>query len=218
MVMSPTEQKIDDFFSKYPEIHHARRQMLIYAGEDPPGVFYLVSGQVKQYAINDAGAESIVNMYQEPAVMPISWAINHKPNNYFYECFSDVTARKAPSGDFEEFLRANPDVVYELLGKIYASVDDLHTRMAYMMGETARNRVIMELILECKKYGIKKPDGSYVLKIHESDIAARTGLSRETISRHMSQISNMGLIQVGRKEIVIRDIQLLEKELDQTLA
>ncbi|NCU39129.1 helix-turn-helix domain-containing protein, partial [Candidatus Saccharibacteria bacterium] len=69
---------------------------------------------------------------------------------------------------------------------------------------------------DCKKYGVQRPDGSYILNLHENDIAARTGLTRETISRHLSHINHGKLIQIGRKNIIIKDIALLEKELGKT--
>lgn len=218
MMKSPTQQKIDDFYSKYPERRFARGQIIVYAGDDPPGIFYLTSGQIKQYGITESGNETIVKFYKEPAIVPLSWAVNRTHNNYFYECFSDVIMRRAPADEVEKFLRSNPDVVYNLLSRVFASAEDLYARMASMMGESARDRMIMELIFDCKKYGVQQPDGSYVLNLHESDIAARTGLSRETISRHLSQISHGNLVKVGRKNIIISNVELLEKELGKDTA
>jgi CRP/FNR family transcriptional regulator len=213
MIKPPTQQTIDDFFSNYPERQLAKGQILIHAGDNPPGVFYLASGQIKQYSITDSGAEIIVKFYKESAIVPLSWAVNRTLNNYFYECFSDVVIRKAPVSEVEEFLRGNPDVVYDLLKRAYVSIEDLYARMASTMGESARNRMLLQVIQDCKKYGVQRPDGSYILNLHENDIAARTGLTRETISRHLSQINHGKLIQIGRKNIIIKDIALLEKEL-----
>lgn len=210
---SPVQQKIDEFYSKYPERHFTKGQILIYAGDDPPGIFYLTSGQVKQYDITESGNETIVKVYKAPSILPLSWLINRTHNKYFYECFTDATIRSAPVDIVDVFLRDNSDVTYDLLSSAYAGMEDLYTRLIYAMGESAQNRTIMELLLECKKYGVQQPDGSYVLNIHESDIAARTGLSRETISRHLSSIIPNDLVTVGRKNITIRDIELLENEL-----
>ncbi|NCU38622.1 Crp/Fnr family transcriptional regulator, partial [Candidatus Saccharibacteria bacterium] len=173
----PAKQTIDDFFSSYPERHVAKGQILIHAGDDPPGVFYVASGQIKQYAITDSGAEIIVKIYKESAIVPLSWAVNRTRNNYFYECFSDVIIRKAPVSEVEEFLRNNPDFVFDLLKRAYASIEDLYARMTSAMSESARNRMLLQIIQDCKKYGVQRPDGSYILNLHENDIAARTGLT-----------------------------------------
>lgn len=213
---SQAQQKINDFFSQYPERHLAKGQILIHAGDTPPGIFYIASGQLKQYTITDSGNEIIVKLYKQPAIVPLSWALNRTQNEYFYEAFSDVVVRKAPVEKLEQLLKNNADIVYDLLKRSHTTIEDLYTRIASTMGGSTRTRMLVEVINDCKKYGTRQPDGSYVLNLHENDIAARTGLSRETISRHLSQIDHGKLIQITRKNIVIKDIALLEKELGKT--
>ncbi len=210
--------KFEAFFSSYSARRLPKGQILIYGRDEPPGIFYLSAGQIKQYDINEQGHELIVSVYKEPTIFPVEYALNHTPNRYFYESFTDVIVRRAPREYVEQFLKTNPDVVYELLSKVYSGLEDMQIRMAYMMGGSARNRVLVELLLDCKRYGIHMPDGTHILQIHESEIAARTGLTRETVSRQLSAIAAEKHIAVNRKEIIIRDLDLLNKELNNNIS
>jgi CRP-like cAMP-binding protein len=70
-----------------------------------------------------------------------------------------------------------------------------------------------ELLIECRRFGEKQADGSYVLKTNEVGLASRSGLSRETVSREMGKIKEYAWIDVGQGRIVVKDVALLEQAL-----
>ena len=49
----------------------------------------------------------------------------------------------------------------------------------------------------------------------ESDLGARAGLSRETVSREMNKLVNENLVKVTRGRIIVDDIGKLEIKLGQ---
>ena len=51
----------------------------------------------------------------------------------------------------------------------------MQRRMAHLMGGTARSRLLFELINEAKRFGGRDKTGSYVLKMSESELGARSG-------------------------------------------
>lgn len=209
-------RKIEGFFAKYPLRRFKKGQILVYAGDDPPGVFHLVSGQVRQYDITESGDEVVVNVFKPPAYFPMSWVINKTPNQYFYETATPVTLRQAPAPEALKFLKDNHDVMFDLLSRVYSGSDGLLRRMAHLMGGTARSRTIFELINECRRFG-KDQDGIYVIEINESELAARAGLSRETVSRELHKLKEKGLVDTSRNSISIKNLKRLEKELGSSL-
>ena len=206
-------RKIEEFFAKYPLRYFDKSQILIYAGDEPPGIFHLVTGQVRQYDITDRGEEVVVDVFKSPAFFPMTWAINKTPNQYFFETAMPTEIRMAPAGDVVTFLKANHDVTYDLLSRLYSGTDGMQRRMAYLMGGSGRSRVLFELIVECKRFGKKQEDGSYILTMHEDELARRSGLSRETINRQLAKLKIMKLLDITHKEFIIKDLKQLEKEL-----
>lgn len=210
-------KKVEQFFGRYPLRTFSKGQILIYAGDDPQAIQYLVNGRVQQYDISYRGDEVVVNIYQPPAFFPMSWAINRMPNKYFFQTLTDVELRQAPPEDVLDFLKSNPDVMLDLTSRLYSGMDGLIRRMAHLMGGSANSRLLYELLIECKRFGTPEKDGSYRLDVNEGELANRTGMSRETVSRQIKSLKEQKLITVSRKGLVLRDVAAIERKLGSNL-
>ena len=216
MVTQVTE-KVRLFFEKYPVREFSKQQILIQAGEEPAGVFYLVAGRVNQYDISVSGAEVVVNVFQPPAFFPMSWAINKAPNLYFFEAAVDVVVHQAPAADVVEFLRREPDVLFDLLSRVYRGSDGLLRRLAHLMGGDAKSRLLFEIVIAAYRFG--KPDDKGVthLPFKEGELAKHSGLARETVNRLIQGFKADGLVEVGGNGLTIPDVAKLEAQLGTAL-
>jgi CRP-like cAMP-binding protein len=201
-------KKIEGFFSTYPARSYRAGQILIHAHDNPAHVFRIVEGRIKQYDISYRGDEIVLNTFKSPAFFPMSYAINHTPNVYFYEAESDVTLQPAPIGEAVEFIKANPDIVFDLLSRVYKGTDGLLGRLAHLMGGSARSRVLHELLIESRRFG--RPTGRGVsISLTESDLGAHAGLARETVSREIHKLKADGLITIEKSQIIITNLDQL---------
>jgi CRP-like cAMP-binding protein len=215
--MNPTiAAKIEAFFAQYPQRQYHKGQILIHAHDEPTHVFYLLEGKVKQYDISQRGDEVVLNEFKPPAFFPMSYAINRTPNVYFFEAETDVALRQAPNDEAVVFLKANPDVLYDLLSRVYKGTDGLLGRLAHLMAGTARSRVLYELLVECRRFG--EPRGKGVaISLTESDIGSHAGLARETVSREIHKLKEEGLISIVKKEIWVNDLDRLAASVSREL-
>lgn len=202
--------KNDEFFSKYPLRSYPKGQILIFADESPQHIFYLVAGKVRKYDVSYRGDEIIVNIFKPPAFFPMSWALNRLPNKYFYKTEEPTELRVVPVTDALEYLKSNPDVMLDLLSRIYRGMDGMFGRLVRLMSGSAKSRLIYELIIESRRFGKKLAEKHLLLSASESDLAARTGLSRETVSREMQKLKEQKLVQVDHRGIVVKDLTALE--------
>ena len=205
--------KITHFFSQYPKRAHPKGQILVFADESPEYIFYIAKGQVRKYDVTYRGEEVVINIFKSPSFFPMSWVINHTPNKYFYKAETEAQLHIVPAEDALNFLKQNPDVMLDLLGRIYQGLEGVYGRLVHLMSGTARSRMIYELIIECRRFGQKQPDGSFVVAVNELDLAARSGLSRETISREIGKLKGLGWVTSNRKDIIVHDIVQLEQAL-----
>lgn len=203
---------IEDFFASFPEVHYPKDQILLFPGEEPNKIFHIVDGRVCQYNISYRGDEIIVNTFRPPAFFPMSVAINNSPSNFFYKTETATTMRVAPVVDVLAFMHAEPEVVYNLLSRVYSGVESVLERIVHLMSGTARSRLIFELIIEFRRFGHKDINSGF-LEINEVSIASRSGLSRETVSREMKHLKDKGLVEVRSGKIYVVDIDALEKQL-----
>ncbi len=206
-------KKVEQFFSDYPLKQFEKGQLLLLADENPKHIFYLVKGLVREYDISYRGEEVVVNVFKPLAFFPMSWAVIKIPNRYFLEAAEDVIIRLAPPEEVLEFIKQNPDVMLDLLSRLYSGVDGLRRRMAHLMGGSAKSRLLFELIVECRRFGKPSKDGSYLIDMNEAEIGARAGLSRETVSREMKELKKVNLLTVSRKGVRLKDLDRLEKRL-----
>jgi CRP/FNR family transcriptional regulator len=206
-------QKVHEFFSAYPKRHYPKGQILVFTNENPEYIFYLTAGKVRKYDVTYRGDEIIINMYQSPSYFPMSWALNHTPNKYFYRTETEVDLHIVPADVAATFLKKNPDVALDLLRRLYRGLESVYGRLVHLMSGTARVRLLYELIIECRRFGEKRPDGSYLLKANEIDLAALSGMARETVSREMHKLKAKGWITVTKSGITVSDIAQLEAAL-----
>jgi CRP-like cAMP-binding protein len=76
------------------------------------------------------------------------------------------------------------------------------------MAGTARSRVLYELLIECQRFGA--PNGQDIaISLTETDIGARAGLARETVSREMHKLKKSGLIAIMKNKITVNNFGLL---------
>ncbi|MBW4061974.1 Crp/Fnr family transcriptional regulator [Candidatus Saccharibacteria bacterium] len=208
--------KVNDFFGQFPTRDYKKGQILIHAGDDPDGVHYLTSGRVKMYDLTYRGDEVVLNIFKTGAFFPMSYVINRTPNLYFFEAEDNIMLHKAPVEQVLDFIKANPDVLFNLLARVYSGTDGVLQRMAHLMASSAKSRVIYELIIECRRFGEPSGDG-FVMNLTESDIAARSGLSRETVSREMVKLRASGIIELNNKILLVPNLTELETTLGRDL-
>jgi CRP-like cAMP-binding protein len=211
---SGVEKKVEVFFGQYPLHTFYKGQILIYGGDDPSGIIYLIKGEVRQYDIAPNGEELVVNVYKPASFFPMHWAINKTPNRYFFEAASAVNLRQAPADEVLEFIKNNPDVMLSLLSRLYIGLDGLLQRVTYLMGGSAYERAVYELINACKRFGKRQNDGSYMIDIAENELAKRAGLTRETFNRQARKLKEKDLIEIGNGKIVVKDLDSLEASLE----
>lgn len=207
--------KIHAALSKYPKRQYPKGQIIVFADESPEHIYYIVKGKVIKYDISYRGDEVIVNIFKPPAFFPLSWAVNGSHNSYFYKTDDETELHVVPAEDAVKFLKDNPDVMYDLIQRIYRGTDGMLARMVQLMSGTAKSRLLHELVTEARRFGEKQSDGSYKLKLSESDLAARAGMSRETVNREIHKIKEAQLVKVEKNYIVVNDLDAIEKAVGQ---
>lgn len=211
---SSTRQAIEDFFEQYSLKRYKKGHILVLAGEATDHAYYLVEGKVKLYDITYRGDEIIIHHYPPRSFFPLSLVLNPTPTRYIYEASSDVVIRQAPAAAIRLFLEEHPAVVYDLLTDVYETVDTILERMVHFIASSAKNRLVYSLIMECRQFGVRQDDGSYVVSVSEKELGARAGLSRETVSREAKMLKIAKLIEVQHSTITIPNLKRLERYLE----
>ena len=204
---------LDDFFSQYPLKQYHKGQILIYANEDPAGIFYLESGMVRKYDVSNEGEEAVLYVFRSNALFPIEWAVNRTSNKYFFEADTPIGVRRAPVGAFVDYIESHPSLTYSLLKQVHYGLEYTQRRDVLLMAGSPHSLILFELLVAAKRSGETRADGSCLVQVGTSDLAHRTGLSRETIGRELRKLTLAGdVVTREGRAFIIHNMQDLEKE------
>lgn len=205
--------KLEQFFTKFKHQAYKKDEILIRADDVPQGVFYLKNGVVRQYSISKDGEEQTLNLYKPISFFPLMWAINETPNTFYFEAAVDVEVHRAPKDEVIEFLKREPEVMYDLITRLYKGMHGLLTRIEYLQSGDAYTKVIYALLNASYRFGEQKENAEVKISITHREISALTGLTKETVSRECTRLEKEGLIANTNHMVKIRDIHKLESEL-----
>lgn len=199
------QDKVKEFFGQFPITEHQKGDIVIFAHMSLSSICYVESGSVIEYDIDGKGTRNVLNTFKPKAFFPMSNAVNHADTPYFFEADSSVKIRKAPANMVVKFVKENPDVLYDLLQRTYRGTDGLLSRMAEMMHGDAESRVMRELNILMKRFGSDTVERGERLtqKITENELAERTGLARETVSRSLGKLKTKGSLSSDKGYLVI---------------
>lgn len=208
------QDKLDKFFAGHRPQTYTPKEILIRADEEPSGVFYLKNGVVKMYAISSQGEEVIINTFRPVSFFPMNWVLNDSISHYYFEAVTEVKIIKAPKDQFLKFLESEPIVVFDLVKRIYKGLEGYFSRMEYLMSGGAQARLITEILIYAKRFGKESGDNTVInLKLTEKDLAAQTGIARETVSREIHKLKEKGLIDFEKNTLTVKNLLTLEGEL-----
>src|SRR5690348_16741745 len=209
------KEKLNNFFSNYHQQKYKKGEIIIEADSQPEAVFYITEGVVRRYSISPQGEEINLNLFRPISFFPMSWVLNDSANKHYYETLTPSTMTKAPKKDVLKFLEENPDVVLNLMKRVYRGMDGLWDRMENLMAGNAENRLLTEFIILAKRFGQKDSNGSISieLKLTEKDLASESGITRETVSRVIHKLEQKNLIEFKNSQLKINDLEKLQNEL-----
>lgn len=173
-----------------------------------------MEGKIKKYSVNYKGDEIILTVFRPGSFVPISHAINQPvKNRFFYAADTDVVTRVAPTKDVVKMLKDNPDVMMALLHRINRGLGEFLDRSLSLMAGNALSRVAYEIYIEAQRFGTKQPSGAKFIDMNERAIAARTGLTRETVNREIRKLKEISAVKIEHRGILVTDFAKLEKKL-----
>lgn len=190
---------------------------IILRGDDgqPQCLYYLEKGYVQAYSINNRGEQYVHLIYGPGDILPLSMVVNVMERNIYCEALSDTSLYCYAQADLLEHARQDLSIAYGLMlhsvGRLLIYTD----RVNNLEYKFARERIAYRLLLLSRRFGIKQPDGSYLIEmpISQKTIANTINASRETVSRELERLQRKGIIGYKHKYVVIYDLLALTDDL-----
>ncbi len=206
-------ERLEQFFRRFKHQIFKKGEILIRADDEPQGIYYLQRGVVRQYSISKDGDEQTLNLFKPLSFFPLMWAFNNTPNTYYFEAIIDTEVYRAPKDQVLEFLQKTPDIMYDLISRLYRGMHGLLSRIEYLQSGDAYMKVIFAILNASYRFGEQKENAEIELSITHREISALTGLTKETISRECTRLEKEGFITNTNHMVKIRNVHMLENKL-----
>ena len=202
------------------EAHHALEQAchwrqlapgqrLIHQDDTSDDVFFLVGGSLRVITYAANGKAVLFRSMQSGAVIGELSAIDGQPRSASVEATTPALVAQLRGAAFRDLVASEPTVAVALLRQTIAYVRELSARVHEFSSLAVTNRIHAELLRLGRR--CENDDGTAVIDPapRHSDIASRISTHREAVSREMSRLVRLGLLQRRGKALVIRDITAL---------
>lgn len=205
---------LETFYKQFGLRSYRKGETLIRSDDNPQGIFYLISGYIRQYTISKGGTELTLHILKPVSYFPMVWAINGTPNVYNFEALTTVEVRRAPRDEIVTFIKDKPGIIFSLMSELLESYEETLKRVEHLVFSDAYRRVVSVLIYIASHFGtINGTEIAIGNKFTHQDIATLVGVARETTSIEMAKLEKKGLLKYYQRNIIIENINKLELEL-----
>jgi len=179
-------------------------------GDTSDWVLVLTEGRVKVSSHTSSGTEVVLAVRGPGALLGEMSAIDGSPRS------ATVTALEPIAGiairDFTGFLQEHGRIAVLLMQLVTGRLRDAdRKRIEYGAFDTT-GRVATRLLELAERYGEKTNGGVRVaLPLSQDELAGWTGASREAVSKALRTLRDRGLIETGRRRVVVHDMEGLRK-------
>jgi CRP-like cAMP-binding protein len=174
-------------------VQHLAGSIVVVPGETPKDCFVIEKGSIRQYDIRDNGTELTLNIYKEGSVLTLPWLFHSSPNLHFFQCISDCVLLRTPRLKLLQEFKKSPELSFETLSRVANGLDGVLNRLSAHSSTGAAQVIMTELSIEATRFGRPHPEGIFV-RMRVQDLANRTGLARETVSRTLTDLISKALI------------------------
>ena len=142
------------------------------------------------------------------------WAISNIPNTYFFQSMVMSQVQRAPREEVIEFIKKNPDVLFEFTQRILVGLDGLLTNVEHLLSGNAYQKIIATLFLSAKRFGQVTKQKRVLINIPltHQDVANLAAMTRETASITLKKLERKGLISYRHQLITINSLEKLREE------
>ncbi|MFS0882961.1 Crp/Fnr family transcriptional regulator [Metabacillus niabensis] len=191
---------------------YKKKQIVFIEGEKREAVYFIQSGIVKAYKIDEDGNEQVISLLHEGDMFPHVGFFDTAPYPATVEIVQDAELFVILIDEFEELMIRWPQIAVKVMKIMGRKIVELQQRVQDFISKDVSHRLIEILIRLAKEQGVQHVNGiSIKIPITNQDFANMVGASRESINRILNQLKKDELILFNRTEIFIYDLKTLQE-------
>lgn len=187
--------------------HHRRypaKSVIIYAGDVPDVLYYIIEGSVS-VLIEDEDGREIVLAYLNPGDFfgEMGLFVPDNKRSAWVRARTECELGEISYSKFRQLSTDNPDILFELASQMAIRLQNTSRKVGHLAFMDVTGRVARTLLDLCKQPdAMTHPDGMQI-RITRQEIGRIVGCSREMVGRVLKNLEEQRLISVKGKTIVV---------------
>jgi CRP-like cAMP-binding protein len=183
------------------------RNETLYGLDDPAtSVYFVTSGRVKIVRANANGDEAIVGIRTAGDVFgEIAWMMPRQRRTTSAVALEPSEIARLDAALFEERLREDVVLAEAFARGLTERLAAASRELTELAGKSVAGRLVDALGRLAQRHGVRDDDGSLRIGISltHKDLADLIGTSRETVTKELSVLADVGLVRVAQRSIVL---------------
>lgn len=196
----------------YEVLHLKEEEVIFKEGDTPKGLYYVQSGCVK-VVVNRSHARgrTTTNEYVTKLVSPSEY-FGYKPLVKGEAIKSHAKVVKStvvwlyPKELIQVAINQSNPLLKLLLNQAVNDIESFEAISQLHYLASVQERIAYQLVILAEKFGVPTPNGiSLNLRLTRNEFAQLASTINESLSRHLTEFKNEGLIDLNGKEIIIKN-------------
>ncbi len=186
-------------------------QIIMFENDISNYVYFLKSGSAKIFRMH-MDKEVIVGIATEGHILGETEVLSSEKNNIgSIETLEDSSTYSIAKDDFFEIIKEYPSILFKCYEILADRLRILNRTIRYLSFYNVRTKVANVLLDLCYNFSSLK-DGCYIVhkEINQSLIASMAGVTRESVSKTLSDFRREKLIKITSSNLIITDYKKLE--------
>lgn len=195
----------------YEVIHFKEGEMLFAEGEKPRGLYYVQSGCVKVTKHRDqvrgrtTTADYLTKLVSAGEFFGYKSLVKEQSSSVAARAVKNTVVWLYPSDYVGIAIRQAGPLVKMLLEQAVNDLESFEDTNELHYLASVQERIAHQLVVLGDKFGVQTPGGiSINLKLTRNEFAQLASTINESLSRHLTEFKDEGLIDLNGKEIIIK--------------
>ena len=212
-VLEPlSEEELEEFSWRVPDIHVEQGEIFYTPGDRSEALFMLKRGRVRIYKVAPDGWEFTLAVVEAGTMFGEMALTAQRLREAYAEAVepSDICVLK--SEDLERIVRSNPDVGLRMIRVLSERLRVCETRLEDIGLKEVPARLANLVLQLAESEGVMTSDGPKIPTHYtHRQLATMIGSSRETVTRAFTKLQESGAVELRRRRIYVKDIEVLER-------
>ena len=196
---------IERFLSHAHKRRYPAKTLVIYAGDEPDALYYIIEGSVAVLMNDEDDGREIVLAYLNPGDFfgELGLFEENAGRSAWIKTRSECTLAEISYSKFRQLSQNEPELLYAISGQMATRLRRTSRKVGDLAFMDVTGRIARTLLdLSKEPDAITHPDGMQI-KITRQEIGRIVGCSREMAGRVLKELEDQNLISATGKTIVV---------------